>query len=87
MNWGMCSQSKIVSFRKEGVLSHRGNTQYVLKVGVLLMHGPGLLDEVLPSGTLSDNWTTFCWVPLGDGIWDGGTHAPWSLSRGVGNEV
>ena len=36
------------------------------------IHGPGLLDDVLSSDTWSDDWTTFCEVSPGDGIWDGG---------------
>ena len=45
-------------------------------VGIPLMgtsiHGPGLLADVLPSDTLSDDWTTFCEVSPGDEIRDGG---------------
>ena len=45
-------------------------------VGIPLMgtviHGPFSLADVLPSDTLSDDWTMLCEVSPGDGIWDGG---------------
>ena len=45
-------------------------------VGIPLMgvviHGPFSLADVLSSDTLSDNWTMFCKVLIGDAIQDGG---------------
>jgi hypothetical protein len=52
-----------------------------VKVGILLIgsgiHGPslGILDEVLLSGTMWDDWMMFSMVSLGDEIWDGGGSA------------
>ena len=37
-----------------------------------VIHGPFLLADVLSSDTLSDDWTTFCEVSIGDAIWDEG---------------
>ena len=37
-----------------------------------IIHGPFSLADVLSSDTLSDDWTTFCEVSIGDGIQDGG---------------
>ena len=45
-------------------------------IGIPLMgtviHGPFSLADVLSSDTLSDDWTTFCKVSIGDTIQDGG---------------
>ena len=45
-------------------------------IGIPLMgpiiHGPFLLADVLSSDTLSDDWTMFCKVSIGDAIQDGG---------------
>ena len=45
-------------------------------IGIPLMgtviHGPFSFADVLSSDTLSDDWTTFCEVSIGDAIRDGG---------------
>ena len=45
-------------------------------VGIPLMgaviHGPFSLADILSSDTLSDDWTMFCEVLIGDAIQDGG---------------